>query len=283
MKSQFLSIGLACFALTGVLAAQDNSSGNAAATPSQTGTSSSSRPERRNNSDITNAVYVRRFSLGVTLSVLGIPALRAGDTTNTVNTNAVTSIATEYKSNAAQSRIGYGLTGQVAITERFAFAFGAFLRRVGYTLDTTTTTNVTGFVNGIQTVTSAAANVHDDTRARILNVPFLVRYYSKGRHEPGPRWFAEGGGAFQELLSPRSTFSTTDPNGNFGCCTKSTSHFSHRSVFGVEGGAGVQLIDPVGIRVVPEVRYTRWLNPLIDDYTAHSQRNQVEGSLSLTF
>jgi hypothetical protein len=51
----------------------------------------------------------------------------------------------------------------------------------------------------------------------------------------------------------------------------------------VEGGAGVQLIDPVGIRVVPEVRYTRWLNPLIDDYTAHSQRNQVEGSLSLTF
>lgn len=215
--------------------------------------------------------------------MLGLPAIRTGDTTNTVNTNAVTSIATEYKSSPEARRIGYGLTGQLALTERFGLAFGAYLRRVGYTLDTTVTTNVTGFVNGIQGVTSSSTNVHDDTRARVLNVPFLLRYYSKGRHEPGPRWFAEAGGAFQTLLSPRTTLSSTDAIGNASCCTVSTSHFAHRSVLGVEGGAGVQLIDPVGIRVVPEVRYTRWMNPLIDDNTAHNQRNQVEASLSLSF
>jgi hypothetical protein len=283
MKSQFLSFGLACFALSGGLAAQDNPPANAAPAAKTTGTSSSSRPERRNNSDTTNAVYVRRFSLGVSLSVLGLPPIRTGDTTNTVNTNAVTSIVTEYKSNAESSRIGYGLNGQIAVTDRFAVAFGAFLRRVGYALDTTTTTNVTGFVNGVQGITTSSVNVHNDTRTRVLNVPFMLRYYSKGRREPGPRWFAEGGGAFQTLLSPRSTFSTTDAVGNFACCTTSTSHFAHRSVFGVEGGAGVQLIDPVGIRVVPEVRYTRWMNPLIDDTSAHNQRNQVEASLSLSF
>ena len=44
-----------------------------------------------------------------------------------------------------------------------------------------------------------------------------------------------------------------------------------------------QFVDEFGIHVVPEVRYTRWINPTFDNLTTSSQRNQVEAAISLTF
>ena len=52
---------------------------------------------------------------------------------------------------------------------------------------------------------------------------------------------------------------------------------------GATAGVGLQLVDPIGVRVVPEVRYTRWFGSVFDNRATRSRPDQVEFVLSLTF
>jgi len=54
-------------------------------------------------------------------------------------------------------------------------------------------------------------------------------------------------------------------------------------VSGLVAGAGLQLLDGIGTRVVPEVRYTRWGGDTFKSPAVLHQRNQIEGMISLTF
>ena len=226
---------------------------------------------------------MRRISAGATLSVVGLSLIGGGSTTTTANPNAATVLSTDMSTTGASSRIGYGLTVQAAITEHFAFAVGGYLRRMGYTSSTDLTSNVTTFVNGVAQTNTTSSSTGDDVRARVIDIPFMLRYYRKDRHTPGGRWFVELGGAWRDAQNVRSSTSMTDTSGNFTCCTVNTVQPAHRSARGFLGGAGAQFIDPFGIRVIPEVRYIRWVSPIFSDSTTHTQRNQVEANLTLSF
>ena len=56
-----------------------------------------------------------------------------------------------------------------------------------------------------------------------------------------------------------------------------------RTTSGITAGFGGQFIDPVGLRVIPEVRYTRWLGLNFDVPGNHSRRDQIEFVFSLAF
>lgn len=236
--------------------------------PAQTGTSSSSAESK--------AVYVHRFSVGATLTFLGLNSVTGGS--NTVTTSAA--LSTAYNTTGASTRLGYGVTAQMVLTNHFAVTLGAFLRRIGYQFTTSVTTTAADNFGG---TISSTTTTHEDTRARVIEIPVLLRYYAKSRHEKGGRWFAEGGAAWREINNSRSSVDTTDINGVLTCCTSIPTLIAHRNSKGIVGGAGLQLIDPLGIRVVPEFRYTHWLDPIFNNQTTHMQSNQVEASLSLTF
>jgi hypothetical protein len=51
----------------------------------------------------------------------------------------------------------------------------------------------------------------------------------------------------------------------------------------VVAGAGILLIDPLGIHVVPEIRYTRWIDQIFNGPSTTTSQNQLEGTLSLSF
>ena len=57
----------------------------------------------------------------------------------------------------------------------------------------------------------------------------------------------------------------------------------NRTVFGYTAGLGILAIDPVGIRVIPEVRYTRWTADAFNSFSTISARNQLEAGISLSF
>jgi len=214
----------------GVLCAQDPSAQTPSAQPppaqAPAGTSTSTSPDQSGNSAGT---YVRRFSIGATLSVVGLSLISGGS--NTV-TNSTT-VSTAYDASSVSSRIGYGITGQVAVTDRFSVVVGGYLRKIGYTLNTTVTTTTETSLNGVLTSTSSSTS--------------------------------------------------TNVNGNVTCCTDTPTAPQHRTAPGAVVGAGFQLIDPVGIRVIPEIRYTRWLQQTYDVGTTHTQRNQIEAALTLSF
>ena len=75
---------------------------------------------------------------------------------------------------------------------------------------------------------------------------------------------------------------TTDPEGNISYDTSLQPPYK-RTITGVTVGFGAQLIDPVGLRVIPEVRYTRWLGLNFDVPATHSRRDQIEFVFSLAF
>ena len=222
---------------------------------------------------------MRRFSAGATLTVLGL-SLVPGSSNTVTNSSTV---STAYNTTGASQRIGYGITAQAAITDRFTIAVGGYLRRIGYQFNTTVTTTTLQSVNGVLTPISTSTSTHEDTRARLFDVPLVLRFYSKGRHTPGPRWFVEGGGAFRDSNSIRTSLSSTNSAGTLSCCTNTPAVPSHRTSIGFVGGAGFQLIDPFGIRVIPEVRYTRWMTQTFDAITTRTEQNQVEAVLTLSF
>jgi len=232
------------------------------------GTSSSS-----SSTDYGN--YVRRASGGVTLSVLGFSLIP--NSTTTVNTSST--VSTQYATTGASSRIGYGVTGQVALTDHFAIAAQGILRRIGYQLDTTVTTSST--TNGI--TSTSTTSTHEDTRADLIDVPAVVRYYNKSRHAPGPRWFVEAGGVFRDARSVRTSLSSTDSSGNLTCCTFTPTEPAHRISDGVVAGAGLLLIDPLGIRIIPEVQYSRWIDQTFALNSTRTQRNEIAAGISISF
>ncbi len=221
----------------------------------------------------------RRFTGGLTLSVLGLSLIKGA--TSTVNNTA--EISTQYQTTGASSRIGYGVTIQARITEHFYVDLSGLLRRIGYQLNTTVSTTTTSVLNGTSYPVTSSTSAHEDTRARLIDIPFVVRYYGTGKRPTSPRWFLEAGGAWRLATDIRTSTDTTDASGNLTCCTFTPTVPQHRSSAGGVVGAGIQFVDEFGIHVIPEVRYTRWVNPTFDNLTTNTQRNQVEAAISLTF
>jgi hypothetical protein len=215
--------------------------------------------------------YVRKISAGATLSVLGLKMVKGG-TSNVVTTTP--SVDALYSSSDKSQRIGYGLTAQVSLSSKFALNGSFLLRKIGYIMDA-------DILKGTTTITQA--QFHEDTRARIHEIPIVVRYYTIDRHRPGPRFFLELGGALRNVKSIRTSISDTDNDGVTTCCRTTAAVPAHRTVRGLVGGMGVQFIDPVGVRLVPEVRYTRWMADTFNNFSSRTQRHQVEAMVSLTF
>jgi hypothetical protein len=241
--------------------------------PAASGTSSSSAPDK------SSASFVRRFSAGATLSVLALSTIRGG-TSQVTNS---TSVSTDYTTSNSSSRIGYGITLQAGLTDHFAVAAGIYYRKIGYQFGTSVNTITNIVSGGIVIPTTSTTSTHDDTRAHLFDVPFVLRYYGKSRHTPGPRWFVEAGGAWRDATSFRTSEDSTDASGVQTCCTSIPTTPAHRNARGFVAGAGLQFIDPFGIRVVPEVRYTRWVNQIFDAFTTHTQQNQIEANFTLSF
>ncbi len=221
----------------------------------------------------------RRFSGGLTLSVLGLSLINGANST----VNNTSEISTQYQTKGASSRIGYGVTIQARITEHFYVDVSGLLRRMGYQLNTTVSTTTTSVLNGTSFPVTSTTGTHEDTRARLIDIPFLVRYYGTGKRPTSPRWFLEAGGAWRLATDIRTSLDTTDATGTVTCCTSTPAVPQHRSSVGMVAGAGIQFVDEFGIHVVPEVRYTRWVNPTFDNLTTKTQQNEVEAAISLTF
>lgn len=236
-------------------------------------TSSSSRPELGEG----GKVYVRRFSLGVTLTVPGLSLMPRGSANPITQNPPVDSL---YTAQNAAYRLGYGIMAQVLIKGRFAVNASLLLRRVGYKLNS----DIIEGVDNPNTVEDERTYIvrNEDTRAKFVDLPVTLRYYVKDRRAPGARFFVEGGAALRRAYRVRTSIDETVNAGTTTCC-QTTPASTRRTVRGLVAGLGVQLIEPMGIRIIPAFRYTRWLERTFDSAPTPSRRDQIEGMVSLSF
>ncbi len=217
--------------------------------------------------------FVRRISASATLSVLGLRPLKGAQTSNITSNPTVYAI---YTTDDLSQRIGWGGTIQAMITERLGVNAGFFLRRFGYKMNSDVT-------EGVTTHTLRDEN----TLGKYFDFPLLARFYTRGRHRPGPHWFFEGGTVFRRATRIRTLVDTTVTDLTTGDQTVTSSTTPavpvKSTVNGYVIGLGLQLVDPVGVRVVPEVRFTRWRNRAFNNLSTYNDLNQLEVNFSLGF
>jgi hypothetical protein len=241
--------------------------------PPPPGTSSSS------SSSAPTAPSERRFSGGVTLSVLGL-SLIPGRTFTNDNT---TEISTQYQTTGQSQRIGYGLTVQARVKGRFYFDISGMVHRIAYAETTTVSTVTEQFLNGSPYFTTTTTASQENTHAHLIDIPFLVRYYGVGKHPGSPRWFLEAGGTYRFINDIRTSSNSTDDSGVVTCCTTTPTVPKNHNAIGGTVGAGIQFTDEFGIHVVPEFRYTRFFEPIFENLSTITRANQIEADISITF
>lgn len=272
---------------TSTTSAPSSTSGAPSTTTSESASSAGPGPVTTNPREGTSTssttpqqgTFIHRLSAGLTASVLGLGLIPSR--TSIVNTS--TSLMTTYSTAGASELLGYGLTGQVAVTDHFAVAFEGLLRRIGYVLSTTVTTSKETLVAGVETTTTTSTGTHEDTRASLIDVPILARYFTKERHERGNRMFLEAGGSWRNTEDIRTSISSTNAMSQLSCCTFTPAVPAHRTAIGGTVGGGVLFIDAFGIHVYLEATYTRWRNAIFETLTTDTRRNEVTGGLTIGF
>jgi hypothetical protein len=227
--------------------------------------------------DLERRAYVRRISAGASLTVPVFNLIKPGSADFSRATPPL--IATR-DSTSKYHWGGGGVMLQIAILEKLAVNMNAFYRKAEYTY---TEIDVAGVDNPNTPLDDRIITTIDGwTRIRYLDIPVLARYYNKGRHRKGNRWFFEAGPNTRTVRKVLTTLTTTDMALNVSKATSPLPPYK-RTALGVTAGFGGQFIDPVGLRVIPEVRYTRWFGLNFDVPATHSRRDQIEFVFSLAF
>ena len=221
--------------------------------------------------------YVRRISAGASLTVPVLNLMKPGSASFS---RATPPLVGAIDSTSKYHWGGGGVMLQVAILDKLAVNVNAFYRKAEYT---STEMDVTGVDNPNTPLDDRTlTTIEGWTRLRYLDLPVLARIYSKDRHRKGNRWFFEAGPTTRTVRKIPTTITTTDPDGNVTVASAPLPPYK-RTALGVTAGFGGQFIDPLGLRVIPEVRYTRWLGLNVDVPATHSRRDQIEFVFSLAF
>ncbi len=220
---------------------------------------------------------VRRFSAGGVLSFSGLNLMKGGTTEHAAATN----LLIESINQPGGYRLGGGVVAQFAFADRWAIAGSVLLRRVKFD---TATYAYTGTDNPDTDADERKLNLDlDASKATFWEFPVVLRRYSQAHSIGGRRWFWEGGMAFRRATNVQRFRETSTPDGKTICCDDAPLTPAHSLTQGLVAGAGLQFVDQFGIRIVPEIRYVRWLRRTFDFQSVRSAANQLEAGLSFTF
>lgn len=239
----------------------------APAKPTQTGSASVS-------TDLKKRSYVKRISVGATLSVLAqVPLLNGGfsEAKPTFILNSTTA--------AGGYQVGWGGNVQVRLPNKFAVAGSLLLHKSGHgsTIDT-----YVGTDNPNTPLDDRAhTTVEEASIVNYWDYTLMLRRYTKDHEAAGHRAFYGGGFNFRDVRKIRSERETT-----LGATTTHDTKpiLPTRDIGrGITGSVGAQFMDDFGVKLVPEFRYTRWLQPSFNSQSTLARKNQFEAIVSITF
>ena len=120
------------------------------------------------------------------------------------------------------------------------------------------------------------------TKANYLELPVLVRYYGLRRSGILKRSYAIGGLGFRHIGRVRTgnEYSYADDTTDYN---EAPAQPSRQNQFGAVAGFGIRFIDEFNIKVMPEVRYTRWAGFAFEGKSSKSVQNELRVGLGISF
>ncbi len=222
--------------------------------------------------------FLRRFSFGGRMTVLGTNAMNSGDMTRSTSEPPVTVTTT---TSSESKRVGGGVTFEFALTDRISVGADLLYKRGGYNRSVFRAEGVDNADTTDKDERSITRNL-ESTRADYWDLPIVARFYNKGHGEGGARMFVLGGVAFRRATAVETVREVVRADG-LSDTYDTPVEAAHKTVGGVVVGAGVQLMDDIRVKFTPELRFTRWFRSTFDNAPTQSPKNQVEIVLGLTF
>jgi hypothetical protein len=223
-----------------------------------------------------NADEGKRLSLGFVVGgslTGGVKSVETSINTSTTDPPSVTDTVVDSKT----ARYLIGGAVRYDLGDRFGVGADVMYRRGGYDTAISISEQVTDDEDGDLLISTT-----EETRAHLIDIPILGRYYFKPRSSDGPRGFVTGGMALRFATGLSTVGEVTDQD--LVTDTDLTPIGPENDVVaGVVLGAGIRAKDDVGVKVDIEARVTRWLNPVFRSGPANSNPNQVEVMVGLTF
>jgi hypothetical protein len=212
----------------------------------------------------------RRWGIGGIFSYTPFNLMRGGAATQTTSEQYTDTLGSASKSRP----LGGGVAGYFYLTRTLSLNLDFIYRRTGY--DATTSLN-----DPLTTMT------FDRTRANYYDFPLLARYHLSKYHLLHSPVFIEAGGTMR-YVDQITTSTTVDTTVNSAlvsnCCSEVPDRPAHRIVYGPTVGFGLRLLpDEFGVRITPEIRYTRWLDATFSSGPTKSNHDQAEVLISITF
>lgn len=221
---------------------------------------------------------VRRFSFGLSAAFLPWDPVKGGDFSGILLPGP---LDVQSSSGPKSKWYGGGLAMQVTLNNRFALAVNAIVRQAGFQI-------YSNVIEGIDNPTTPSVDerkyyiANNESHAYYMDLPVLVRFYNKSHRKDGKRWFAELGGTARHVWNVKTSITKEDVNGST-CCDNTPARIHKQNALGATAGAGMHFVDDFGLRIIPEVRYTRWFADSFRLYGVRGRRDQIELMLTIGF
>jgi hypothetical protein len=120
------------------------------------------------------------------------------------------------------------------------------------------------------------------TKANYWELPVLVRYYGLRGSGILKRSYAIGGFGFRHIGRVRTgnEYSYADDTTDYN---EAPAQPSRKNQFGAVAGFGIRFVDDFNIKVMPEVRYTRWAGFAFEGKSYKSVQNELRVGLGISF
>lgn len=220
-------------------------------------------------SGASNPPAARRWSFGLRVRGLVQDAIGSNTTENRL-TNP--ELANTFTTTSKSAHVGLGPSFEFQLTPKLTLNTELLYLRVRYQQVTDT------FVGTERRKTTYTEN----TKASYWDLPVLLR--RQGFSDEGWRGklYVAGGGTLRQVRNIRTGNEFAYYAGNSGYDELATRP-SRRNTVGATAAAGFRLVDDFGVKVTPEVRYTRWFGSTFSSGSTRSPRGQVEIGIGFTF
>jgi hypothetical protein len=246
-------------------------------TPQQTQTQPQLRPPPAKPS---NRAYglTGRYYFGFRVEFFPLSLFKTSFTESTTTTPPVASYS-YFPSNGSQ-KAALAATFEYMFTPRLSVGADFYLTHAKYTLTTQVRSGLPSPNSGVddRPLTTYA----ESSNADYWVFPMLARYGGVRPRGFLSHLYVAAGAEYRHVGRVRTGTDIYYPDGTTGYTEIAAVPTNSNQIGGVVG-LGLRMLDDLGIKVAPEIRFIRWTNSTFEGPGYHSQMNQAEAGLGFSF